>query len=1157
MADKGYDKVKDNYDTSQCPGGTSTDPITPPQNDRNNAPVFNGPATKSVPENTPTTEVLLTVSATDSDSQDHVTYSKSGADESKFSLNSSGELRFSIVPDYENPQDSGTNNVYVVEVIATSGTGDRIRETTKTLTVTVTDVNEPPGRPNAPTVSADSETSLLVTWSAPANEGGPPITGYNYQYKKTSDSDSPGNWTQGTTSGLSVPIGGLEEGISYDVQIQAKNGEGESGWSLEGTGSTQANEAPRFTSSSTPSVQENTTSVLTVTAEDDDAIQRYDPVGGADASKFSLSPTGVLRFITAPNFEAPQAAGGGNNYMVKVRATSGTGTRAKTIDQTITVTVTDVDEKPDTPGAPTVSMASETSLMVRWSEPANKGPPITDYDYRYRTDSPQGNWTEVTDTPITELSVTISILDEDTAYDVQIRAKSPEGTSDWSPEGTGTTGATEANEDPRFTSSATPSVPENTTSVLTVVAVDDDSDDQVTGYSIEGGADRNLFSIVPSTGVLTFRTAPNFEAPQDVGSDNNYVVIVRATSGAGSRVRTADQTIIVTVTDETNEKPSTPRAPSVSAASETSLNVNWLAPANEGPPITDYDYRYKKTSDSDQDWTEVTDPPSSTALAVTISSLDEGTSYDVQIRATNSNGTSEWSPSGTGSTRSTGTGGNPSGITTTTTITPLSPTPGPLPEDVTLSFTRTRYEASEDDEAVTFIVQLSTTASQDAVVEYATSSGTARAGQDYEATSGTLTIPAGATRRAILVPIIDDDLDEPAEVFTIRLSNSNATIRTGKATGVIADNDLPVVIVTTNQTAVEEGETVTFTLTRIGDLSVPLVVPVSITERGEFLADGVPTRAAFAINAVETTLQVATVDDEVDEENGGVKATITEGATRRVGDATTAAVLVTDNDGPEGTGTRTDLELGEVDVTVSFTRTRYEASEDDEALVFAVTLSTLSTQTVVMKYATVSGTARAGKDYGAATGTLTFPALTTRQTIRVSIIDDNVVEEEETFTVRLRNSNATIGVGEATGVIADNDLLVVSVTTTQTVVEEGGTVEFTLTRIGDLTAPLTVPVRVTERGAFIADEDAVPTEATFAANVTTTTLQVATVDDEVEEENGAVTVTITSGATHQVGDAAAATVLVTDNDETDGVETQTDIEEVEERCDGVVCGDAL
>ena len=759
-----------------CPDGTSTNPISPPplQNDPDNAvPEFSSDYDVDVPENTTT---VLTVVASDSDPEDDIErYDTSGgADQGYFSIVlSTGVLTFKTAPNYE----SGRNNTYVVEVQATSGTGSRVKRATQTITVTVTDVPEPPGTPNAPSVSPVSDTSLRVTWTAPENKG-PPITDYDYRYKKNyrfgprlDGGDDPGDIT-----GLSVPIGSLDEGTEYEVQILAKNDEGESGWSLEGTGSTQANEAPRFTSSSTPSVQENTTSVLTVTAEDDDAIQRYDPVGGADASKFSLSPTGVLRFITAPNFEAPQAAGGGNNYMVKVRATSGTGTRAKTIDQTITVTVTDVDEKPDTPGAPTVSMASETSLMVRWSEPANKGPPITDYDYRYRTDSPQGNWTEVTDTPITELSVTISILDEDTAYDVQIRAKSPEGTSDWSPEGTGTTGATEANAVPRFTSSATPSVPENTTSVLTVVAVDDDSDDQVTGYSIEGGADRNLFSIVPSTGVLTFRTAPNFEAPQDVGSDNNYVVIVRATSGAGSRVRTADQTIIVTVTDETNEKPSTPRAPSVSAASETSLNVNWLAPANEGPPITDYDYRYKKTSDSDQDWTEVTDPPSSTALAVTISSLDEGTSYDVQIRATNSNGTSEWSPSGTGSTRSTGTGGNPSGITTTTTITPSSPTPGPLPEDVTLSFTRTRYEASEDDEAVTFIVQLSTTASQDAVVEYATSSGTARAGQDYEATSGTLTIPAGATRRAILVPIIDDNVVEEEETFTVRLRNSNATI---------------------------------------------------------------------------------------------------------------------------------------------------------------------------------------------------------------------------------------------------------------------------------------------------------------------------------------------------------------------------------------------
>ena len=1022
-----------------CPDGTSTDVITPPQ-DTNAVPRFTTLATKSVPENTTS---VPTVTAVDDDSQDSVTGYDivGGADQGQFSIvRSTGDLTFKTAPDYENEQDANGDNVYEVVVEVTSGAGDREEKATQTIRVTVTDVDEPPGTPNAPTVSADSETSLLVTWTAPANEGGPPITGYNYQYKKTSDSDSPGNWTQGTTSGLSVTIGGLEEGISYDVQIQAKNGEGTSAWSPSGTGSTEANADPEITSPATANVPENTTSVLTVQAsDDDDQVTGYSIENGADASLFSIvSSTGVLTFKTAPNFENPQDSGRNNVYGVVVRATSGGVGRVKTVDQTITVTVIDVDEPPGRPNAPTVSAESVTSLMVRWSAPTNSGPPINDYDYRYRTDSSEGSWTEVTNTTINALEVTISNLAQDTAYDVQILARSPEGVSGWSTEGTGSTGATEANEDPKFTSPATKSVPENTTSVLTVTAVDDDSDDQVTGYSIEGGADRNLFSIVPSTGVLTFRTAPNFEAPQDVGSDNNYVVIVRATSGAGSRERTTDQTIIVTVTNV--QEPGEPVTP---------------------PVITDT------------------------------------------------------TPSGTG-------GGTPSGI-------PL----GPLPEDVTVSFTRTRYAASEDDEAVTFIVRLSAAVSQDAVVEYATSSGTARAGQDYEATTGTLTFPAGTTRLGILVPIIDDNVVEEEETFTISLRNSNATIGEGKATGVITDNDLPLISVKAEPAAVEEGGTIKFTLTRIGafNLNRALEVPIRVTERGAFLGDidALPTEVTFAANETTATLLVETVDDEVAEANGSVSVTITRGETYRLGDAFIATAEVIDNDGPEGVGTRDDLQLGEGDVTVSFAATRYQASEGDRVLDFAVRLSAATLQEVTVQYATVTGTATAGMDYAARTGILTFPAATTEQTIRVPIIDDNVVEEEETFTVSLRRAfNAKIEVGEATGVIADNDLrVVVSIAANQTAVTEGGTAAFTLTRVGELTAPLTVPVQVTERGVFLTDE--VPTEATFAANAATATLLVTTDDDGHVEANGSVTATITSGA-YQIGDAASATVVVIDND---------------------------
>ena len=108
----------------------------------------------------------------------------------------------------------------------------------------------------------------------------------------------------------------------------------------------------------------------------------------------------------------------------------------------VTVTVTDVDSGvPGVPAAPAVTSASVTSVTAAWTEPANAGPPITDYDYRYRVTSPQGSWTEVTGTTITALSATITGLAEDTEYDVQVRATNDEGTSGWSDSGSGSTNA--------------------------------------------------------------------------------------------------------------------------------------------------------------------------------------------------------------------------------------------------------------------------------------------------------------------------------------------------------------------------------------------------------------------------------------------------------------------------------------------------------------------------------------------------------------------------------------------------------------------------------------------------------------------------------------------------------------------------------------------
>ena len=75
-------------------------------------------------------------------------------------------------------------------------------------------------------------------------------------------------------------------------------------------------------------------------------------------------------------------------------------------------------------------------------------------------------------------------------------------------------------------------------------------------------------------------------------------------------------------------------------------------------------------------------------------------------------------------------------------------------------------------------------------VDYTTVDGTATAGSDYTATSGTLTFAAGETRKTVLVPVLDDDIDEGSETLTLRLSNpQGAIVAKGEGIGTITNDD--------------------------------------------------------------------------------------------------------------------------------------------------------------------------------------------------------------------------------------------------------------------------------------------------------------------------------------------------------------------------------
>ena len=239
----------------------------------------------------------------------------------------------------------------------------------------------------------------------------------------------------------------------------------------DGSSPGDANAAPSFTSSDTFNPAENQTAVDTVEAEDSDTtddITGYALSGGADQALFAIDDSGALTFQAAPNYEDPKDANTDNAYVVVVRATSGTGAREKTADQTITVTVMDEDEQPDKPAKPTVSATSgsSTSLDASWTAPGlNGGPEIAGYEVQYQSRaSATDAWSAVVDWPHTGTTTTTTItgLTADTEYQVQVRALNGETPSDWSDYSDAVRTNSAADAAPVFSETApTRAVPEN------------------------------------------------------------------------------------------------------------------------------------------------------------------------------------------------------------------------------------------------------------------------------------------------------------------------------------------------------------------------------------------------------------------------------------------------------------------------------------------------------------------------------------------------------------------------------------------------------------------------------------------------------------------------------------------------------------------------
>lgn len=550
-----------------------------------------------------------------------------------------------------------------------------------------------------------------------------------------------------------------------------------------------------------------------------------------------------------------------------------------------------------------------------------------------------------------------------------------------------------------------------------------------------------------------------------------------------------------------------------------------------------------------------------------------------------------------------------------------------------------------------FIVTLDKAATGPVTVNYATANGTATAGSDYAALTGTLTFAAGETSKMVHVVVNGDTAVEANEAFSLTLSNATgATIADAAAVGQITDDDTQqnpgtgtgkvwlvnsvsgadivgfdpavdridlgnanihsFIVIDTPQglgfRSPWSGETVIVQGVRLADLSVdnfeyidnnhlrealsgalawengPVLAPdtvymrshevgqvdrvafdpandvvsfkfygsrenLSMTDSSEgiVIADLSTGQKLILLGVTRANLSPANFEftfTQVREDDLSGKIGMGQASNAQLVDfnlpiagggtvagASGATDGVTGNEG----GALPALSIGDLSVA--------EGNGGHAHFMFMVMLDKAADGPVTVAYSTANGTATAGSDYVASSGTVTFAAGETSKMVHVDIKGDVLAEGNETFTVNLANAaGATIADGTATGTILDDDgapaLPALSIADLSVAEGNGDHAHFMFVVTLDkaATGPVTVAYS-TANGTATAGSDYVATNGTltFAAGETSKTVHVDINGDTVFEGNETFTVTLSNANGASIADATAVGTIVNDDREPD------------------------
>ncbi len=435
-------------------------------------------------------------------------------------------------------------------------------------------------------------------------------------------------------------------------------------------------------------------------------------------------------------------------------------------------------------------------------------------------------------------------------------------------------------------------------------------------------------------------------------------------------------------------------------------------------------------------------------------------------------------------------------------------------------------EGDSGTSTLTFTVDLGATSDRQVTVEFADSGlGTASPGEDYAAlTAGTLTFSPGVTTQTVDVIVSGDTDAEDDETVQLTLSGAtSAVIQTSTGIGTILDDDTTldpsragpsVSIASPNVVERDSGETtaLAFAVTLSEPSSQEVTVEYSNIGTGSASA-GVDYVAfaggtlTFEPTQTSRTIEVTVIGDDADEPDETIHVQLSNAT-----DADVAESI--------GTGTIIDDDLPAVSInSPSIT----EGDTDTSLLSFIVTLSAPSTDVVTVGYVdSGTGTATVGEDYERLdSGTLTFAAGETRQTVSVAVVGDTQVESDETVVVTISTAaGARITTATGEGTITDDDddsdetdSPTVGVSIDSPSVSEGqegiATLLFTVRLDREIEGPLAISYADAQTGSAVSgtDYEALPEGTlTFASGERRKSIAVSVIGDTADEADETVVI---------------------------------------------------